>query len=67
MTRKDYIAIAAALQAANRQPGGSTLTNAVLTLCDHLKADNPRFDKGRFMKAAGFVFESGAGWIVEGS
>lgn len=64
MTRKDYIAIAAALKAANQQPGGSTLTNAVLTLCDHLEADNGRFDKDRFMEASGFVFDSGAGWVV---
>lgn len=64
MTRKDYIAIAAALKAANQQPGGATATNLVLSLCDHMAKDNPRFNQGKFMEAAGFSFESGLGWVA---
>ena len=59
MTRKDYILIAAALKAArdystahHEQPA-DTFVTAVLTLCDRLAQDNPRFDRGRFLKACG--------------
>jgi hypothetical protein len=59
MTRKDYILIAAALKAAadytKRFPDqpADTFVTAVHTLADALARDNPRFDRERFLKAAG--------------
>lgn len=59
MTRKDYILIADALKDAR---GTMLLTaaayhsgvdNAVHRLADALARDNPRFDRERFLKAAG--------------
>ncbi|MBA3403708.1 MAG: hypothetical protein H0U13_03325 [Gemmatimonadaceae bacterium] len=59
MTRKDYVAIAAALAEAygfysdanhmHHQDG--TAYSAVL-IADALQADNSRFDRARFLKAA---------------
>lgn len=62
MTRKDYILIAAALRDAvlvncptQAHLDGATAAraNAALILCDKLARDNPRFDRERFLKAAG--------------
>jgi hypothetical protein len=58
MTRKDYIAIAAALHRAYREAGmhpGTDKMNGVLLaaheLSATLKADNPRFDLDKFLDA----------------
>lgn len=55
MTKKDYIIIAEAIN-------GSLLQNDLLDsfmlknrLVKALKADNPRFDEQRFIKACGFT------------
>ena len=63
MTRKDYIAIAAAFKA--QQPVSTCdadkhaqYTQDVCAVADVLAADNPRFDYGRFYAAAGFVQKS---------
>ena len=66
MTRKDYILIAAALKEARnhwlaeeaRDIDGSAafragLNAAGLELASRLARDNPRFDRERFLKAAG--------------
>lgn len=55
MTRKDYVLIAAAVREererfSNRNPGADDLVRA---LADSLAADNPRFDRARFLKACG--------------
>lgn len=47
MTRKDYVLIAAALREAR------TVAEAARLLADQLAQDNPRFDRERFLKAAG--------------
>lgn len=64
MTRKDYVAIAAAIMAARRdiklkEPheshadmwDGASL--AAEHIAEVMAADNPRFDRARFLKAAG--------------
>ena len=58
MTRKDYVAIARAL---NEQVSFVTTENARYVLAavmqhtaDVFAADNPRFDRDRFMAACGF-------------
>ena len=60
MTRKDYILIAAALKAArssytlpNVAIYHNGIDNAAQRLADALGRDNPRFDRERFLKAAG--------------
>jgi hypothetical protein len=66
MTRKDYVAIAAALNSARSQPAqaGETLTQAAADfncglktaaqrIADHFARDNSHFDRGRFMTACG--------------
>ena len=60
MTRKDYISLAAALKA--QQPASTwdankhaQYTQDVRAVAEVLAADNPRFDYGRFYKAAGLV------------
>lgn len=57
MTRRDYVTIAAAINAARRTvPITDDRTERVLdhltdTLCAALKADNPAFDPERFREA----------------
>jgi hypothetical protein len=59
MTRKDYILLAEAI--AGTAPKGELNRNAaaiyrhglVRGIADALAADNPRFDRERFLKAAG--------------
>jgi hypothetical protein len=58
MTRKDYVAIAAALKEAsgycetqNQKRGVERAANSLVIA---LAADNERFDRARFLKAAGF-------------
>lgn len=54
MTRKDYVMLAAAIKAASAAPGFPE-RNAFVThaIADALAQDNPRFDRERFLKAAG--------------
>lgn len=55
MTKKDYIVIAQALKETqgyrhmNKYLYGATCNN----LAEHMKADNPRFDRMAFFKACG--------------
>jgi predicted secreted Zn-dependent protease len=57
MTRKDYILIAAALKAARKYdecPADQAVCdNVAQELANALARDNPRFDRERFLKAAG--------------
>lgn len=55
MTRKDYILIAAAIKAEQRhgREGDETINNVARSIADALQSDNPRFDRARFLKAAG--------------
>jgi hypothetical protein len=54
MTRKDYQLIADALRRSHPEPGICTQwMDAVLSICDALAQDNPRFNRERFLKAAG--------------
>lgn len=62
MTRKDYIRIAAALNGRTKhnatdetyREGWHAATSACAhALADTLAQDNPRFDRERFLKAAG--------------
>lgn len=57
MSRKDYILIAAALHTVQLHitPGTAraTFNNAVNKLADALATDNPRFNRERFLTAAG--------------
>ena len=51
MTRKDYVNLAAALSVF---PTSAVHRAYVEAIADVLAADNPRFDRDRFYKAAGF-------------
>ena len=60
MTRKDYIAIAAALKAARVTNGTNNpnralylngIANAANRIADAMQADNARFDRARFLAA----------------
>jgi hypothetical protein len=61
MTRKDYEAIARALRnsrigfpgSREAAAGETALGHAAKLLSDHCAADNPRFDRARFLKACG--------------
>lgn len=56
MTRKDYVLIAEALASARPLDGATAASvhwQACHAMCDALAADNPRFDRERFLKAAG--------------
>lgn len=57
MTRKDYVAIAAAIETAYRNaPGGNgqaQIYALASAIADHMAADNARFDRERFMRACG--------------
>jgi hypothetical protein len=60
MSRKDYVALAASLhnaKDATREILGShsVLRYAAENIADVLAIDNPRFDRQRFLTAAGFV------------
>lgn len=63
MTRKDYEAIALLIRAQQRpskpDPDGyvaehnNAVENAAFALSYYMEADNPRFDRARFLKACG--------------
>ena len=58
MTRKDYRRIADAMLASKPAPYWDANKHAqykvsVSRLCDALQADNPRFDRQKFMQACG--------------
>lgn len=57
MTRKDYQTLATALGVAGRGMGDDTWRGTVLTICQHLKADNIRFSAAIFCEWAGDVRE----------
>jgi hypothetical protein len=57
MSRKDYVALAAAIRdvwdlAPEYPYNHPTLRVVVLNLCDVFKRDNSNFDRERFIKAA---------------
>ena len=56
MTRKDYVAIAAALKNARGLPMNNhadSLQAAAQCIAAVMSRDNPHFDRERFLKAAG--------------
>jgi hypothetical protein len=56
MTHKDYVLIAAALKSSSEDGAFSIdemVRNIAHRLAESLALDNPRFDRGRFLKAAG--------------
>ena len=59
MTRKDYVAIAAGIAAAKAKyakdcvPEHAALYVAAQMLAATLAADNPRFDRAKFLQACG--------------
>lgn len=53
MTRKDYVLIAAAIKGVG--PDSDTASNIAHTLAAALAQDNPRFDRRRFLVAAGVL------------
>lgn len=64
MTRKDYVVLAGVIQDTYAQfntPGqpdynsvaGWGVATVALNICDVLAADNPRFDRERFLTACG--------------
>jgi hypothetical protein len=57
MTRKDYILISDALRVARQANGaaahGIAIDDVALHLATRLANDNPRFDRARFLAAAG--------------
>jgi hypothetical protein len=57
MTRKDYQLIANVFNdlAQVIELKGTVAENLIKMLADDLQADNPRFDRARFIKACGLV------------
>ncbi len=55
MTRKDYVLIAAAIKSAPvvYAEGHMAAQTVAESIADALAAENPRFDRARFLKAAG--------------
>lgn len=56
MTRKDYVLIADRLRSRRAHTAGyatAGFDHAVEAVADALAADNPRFDRARFLIAAG--------------
>lgn len=54
MSRKDYVAIADAIANANRGEHTVTREEVACRIASVFAADNPRFDRGRFLTACGF-------------
>ncbi len=63
MTRKDYVLLAEAIKAATsaidhpERLGAQLVANEI---AHRLQQDNPRFDRERFLKAAGLSWEINA-------
>lgn len=61
---QDYRAVANILNTSKLTYGGdvspadSVIEDIAVALADHFEADNPRFDRQRFMTAAGFPYTS---------
>lgn len=55
MTRKDYVKIAEALRLA------IGLDDAIERIAVVMKEDNPRFDRDRFLRAVGIIWDSPRG------
>lgn len=63
MTRKDYIAIAAALKVARESHAAAILPGKAYDLCNFvawqianvMAADNPRFDRDKFLQSCGII------------
>ena len=60
MTRKDYVAIAKAFDYLRQVAGcgrdaiaTQTVTDCAVAVANVMAADNPRFDRERFLKACG--------------
>lgn len=58
MTRKDYVLIAEAVKETTFLADGSqdykmALAEVAMELANALSRDNPRFDRGRFLRACG--------------
>ena len=54
MTRKDYVAIAAAIKDTPNNCGTETMRYRIaFAIADVMARDNPRFDRARFLAAAG--------------
>lgn len=53
MTRRDYVAIAAVLAGAYCTEDQIGVRAVAYRMADMLAADNPRFDRARFLKACG--------------
>lgn len=56
MTRRDFEAIARILNLRNTQSDiydRDTMSSVTVAIAEHLSTTNPRFDMGRFMRAAG--------------
>ena len=53
MTRKDYVLIAKLLKNANEDNYDNALVPLIKWFADDLQADNPRFDRDRFLTACG--------------
>jgi hypothetical protein len=53
MTRKDYVAIAAAIKALLQERPAAPPQRVAQVLADHMARENPRFDRARFLKACG--------------
>lgn len=57
MTRKDYVTIAEAIKRASDEatdPQRDAIYWAAHHIAHALRRDNPRFERARFMEAAGF-------------
>lgn len=59
MSRKDYVAIATAIKRArlaNTTRGHAAgIDDAAILIAAELQADNPRFDRSRFLNACGVM------------
>lgn len=60
MTKKDYIALAAALKAevdgSDNDYRTAGIEAAAKAMASVLRADNPRFDRDKFLAACGFTY-----------
>lgn len=53
MTKKDYVLIAKVLADSIFYEDRDTLNDVAYNLACEFEKDNPKFDKGRFLKASG--------------